>query len=92
MNFILSFFQNPAKEMSKMVINGETKDSKSLGVKIETKTMVGEETFHCNPTQLYRALTDKEVHCHVDIHCSFFFVFFLSIIRVAFPESVSVSP
>ena len=44
-----------------MVINGDTKDSKSVGVKIATKTMVGEETFHCSPAQLYRALTDKEV-------------------------------
>ena len=47
--------------MSKMVINGETKDSKSLGVKIATKSMTGEETFHCSPPQLYRAFTDKEV-------------------------------
>lgn len=59
---ILIFFQNTAKvEMSKMVINGETKDSKSLGVKIATKSMTGEETFHCSPPQLYRAFTDKEV-------------------------------
>ena len=56
-------FQSTAKdEMSKMMINGETKDSKSVGVKIATKNMTGEQTFHCNPQQLYRALTDKEVY------------------------------
>lgn len=55
---------NTAKvEMSKMMINGDTKDkeSKSLGVKIATKSMTGEETFHCSPQQLYRAFTDKEM-------------------------------
>lgn len=53
---------NTAKiEMSKMEINGEMQDTKSVGVKIATKVMVGEQTFHCNPQQLYRALTDKEM-------------------------------
>ena len=56
--------------MSKMVINGETQDSKSVGVKIATKVMVGEQTFHCNPQQLYRALTDKEVGLEA-ITCSY---------------------
>lgn len=48
--------------MSKMMINDEKKESKPVGVKIATKTMKGEERFHCNPQQLYRALTDKEVN------------------------------
>lgn len=57
------YFQNTAKaEMSKMMINDEKKESKPVGVKIATKTMKGEERFHCNPQQLYRALTDKEVN------------------------------
>ena len=67
------------------MINGEPQDSKPVGVKIATKVMVGEQTFHCNPQQLYRALTDKEVLAFVIL-----FFHFLQMAHLLLPISTKV--
>lgn len=53
---------NAKEEMSKMVINNENStEDKSVGVKIATKTFTTQEEFVCNPQDLYRVFTEKEM-------------------------------
>ncbi|WAR19880.1 AHSA1-like protein [Mya arenaria] len=52
---------NAKTEMNKMVISNDSTASKSVGVKINTKTINLQEEFVCGPTQLYRVFTDKEM-------------------------------
>lgn len=53
---------NAKVEMNKMVISNEKEASdKSVGVKIETKTLTTQEEFVCSPPELYRVFTEKEL-------------------------------
>jgi hypothetical protein len=51
--------------MNKLVI--DPKASKPLGVKINTKKIVGKEEFKCRAEDLYRALTDVQVRQFNDL-------------------------
>lgn len=59
--FVYNVFQNKPKQELNKFITADSSKVADIGVRIHTKTLTMTETFNCQASDLYRALTFKPV-------------------------------